>query len=759
MWLARDLPGVSTWTLAYEAPPTNWFGTAMPIQDRAKNILELLLSERHLAGCPIVFVCHSLGGLLIKQVLRAADGRQAYKDDETRKFLAAVRGIVFIATPHTGSIHATLLEKLRLIAWPSASTLDLVKNNANLRDLNVWYRNWSGSISHKVFYEKRGTTAGIIVEDDSSDPGLLWVDPVAIDASHIDICKPIDAREIIYSRTRDFIANIPRPNPITEYGQFVRYELPTLPRTSSNKLIPIILRLIALGLLAFVILEGFGAIINPPSRRIPTNEQIEIALRSKTRSISQPQIDQYIRSLQDLRGDPSFDRAIEEAKRGQTELAEATMVQLYENARNDESKARLSQGRSARNIGALVATRDAGQGLNWYQKATALDPDNQYGWIGLANAALKAQNFTVARQGFERFVQMARRENREKEIAVGLIGLGEAFAGEHKWDEAQRSFQKALAVEESLTQQRPADAELQHDLAVSYERVGQVLLEQEYAIEALDLFKKSLAIRESLLQSDCRSSDMRRNLAITYERIGDALVKAGNSSDAFIEYRRSFTIRNGIANLYSGASNQDDLPVALTGEATNLSNSDFSSDLWRCLSRPSRRAASTVQNLLAKETRHDLAVSLDRLGDMYRTKGDLPDARQSYKDSYEILRKLSIDDPSNAVWRDDLRTSVGKIGTLAFRMVLARQFTDALETAEFASLARPDLTWIHSNRAHALMFLGRVGEASAIYLGHRGEKIDGQKEWESYIVSDFAKLRKENLTHPLMSEVENQFKS
>ena len=30
-WLARDIPGLAAWTLAYDAPPTNWLGTAMPI--------------------------------------------------------------------------------------------------------------------------------------------------------------------------------------------------------------------------------------------------------------------------------------------------------------------------------------------------------------------------------------------------------------------------------------------------------------------------------------------------------------------------------------------------------------------------------------------------------------------------------------------------------------------------------------------------------------------------------------------------------
>ncbi len=35
---------------SYEAPPTNWLGTAMPIQDRARNLLEH--SRQESAGAP-----------------------------------------------------------------------------------------------------------------------------------------------------------------------------------------------------------------------------------------------------------------------------------------------------------------------------------------------------------------------------------------------------------------------------------------------------------------------------------------------------------------------------------------------------------------------------------------------------------------------------------------------------------------------------------------------------------------------------------
>jgi hypothetical protein len=66
IWLAQDVPGISVYTLAYEAPASNWLGTSMPLQDRAVNVSEILLSKAGLKTGPIVFICHSLGGLIVK---------------------------------------------------------------------------------------------------------------------------------------------------------------------------------------------------------------------------------------------------------------------------------------------------------------------------------------------------------------------------------------------------------------------------------------------------------------------------------------------------------------------------------------------------------------------------------------------------------------------------------------------------------------------------------------------------------------------
>ena len=98
-WIAQDVPGTAVWSLGYEVSSSAWKGTDMPLADRATNALATL-EAAGLGGAPIVFVCHSLGGLLVKQMLRHASdyGVPGWSD-----IARATRGIVFLSTPHSGS--------------------------------------------------------------------------------------------------------------------------------------------------------------------------------------------------------------------------------------------------------------------------------------------------------------------------------------------------------------------------------------------------------------------------------------------------------------------------------------------------------------------------------------------------------------------------------------------------------------------------------------------------------------------------------
>lgn len=205
-WLDEDIHDLAVWTVAYDAAVSRWRGAAMHLADRAVNVLERILLEPQLQSGEIDLVGHSLGGLVIKQLLRAAESL-AYQRANVAGFLTRVRRVAFLATPHSGSGLASLGDRLRIFVRPSAATACLVRNDPFLRELTYWYREWSvkHSIHHLILMENQPIRiAGFIVKPDSSDPGLL-TRPISIDADHFSICKPQNRDSEIYLLVHNFI--------------------------------------------------------------------------------------------------------------------------------------------------------------------------------------------------------------------------------------------------------------------------------------------------------------------------------------------------------------------------------------------------------------------------------------------------------------------------------------------------------------------------------------------------------------------------
>ena len=101
LWLRDDLPKYipASRIFAYEYDSTVIFGEdRSTFVDKADALLEAIRVKRKNAGSrPILFLGHSLGGLLIKQALSNAQFNTIY--EEIRK---ATKGIAFFATPHNG---------------------------------------------------------------------------------------------------------------------------------------------------------------------------------------------------------------------------------------------------------------------------------------------------------------------------------------------------------------------------------------------------------------------------------------------------------------------------------------------------------------------------------------------------------------------------------------------------------------------------------------------------------------------------------
>lgn len=92
------------WTVGYSAGLTEFGSPGMLIAKRALN----LVSQFGLMGIgerPVIFICHSMGGLIIKELVVSG----ALPSDQKHSALVKnIRGILFCGTPHRGSALATL---------------------------------------------------------------------------------------------------------------------------------------------------------------------------------------------------------------------------------------------------------------------------------------------------------------------------------------------------------------------------------------------------------------------------------------------------------------------------------------------------------------------------------------------------------------------------------------------------------------------------------------------------------------------------
>ena len=105
----------------------------------------------------IVFVGHSMGGLVIKRAYIIAKQKKEFQSLAER-----IKTIIFLATPHRGSDLAPLLEKiLRVTIGTKPYVGDLRRDSLATQSINEEFPHFSQEIQLYSFYETLSTNYGI----------------------------------------------------------------------------------------------------------------------------------------------------------------------------------------------------------------------------------------------------------------------------------------------------------------------------------------------------------------------------------------------------------------------------------------------------------------------------------------------------------------------------------------------------------------------------------------------------------------------
>ena len=204
-WLSNHFPRIRVLSVNH---PSNKFaeffaGGGLSLTNRSRATLDLLVAH-NVGTRPVIFIAHSLGGLITKALLRRAKDQGGANNDH---LLANVAGIVFLATPHDGSGLASLFD---LIPIPHSKIVDDLKEGSDhLLDLKEWYSSHAAeqNIPTKAFCEGKRTRGKFVVSQTSAAPGTSDGSPVPTDASHAEICKFAFPDNAIYRSIESFIAN------------------------------------------------------------------------------------------------------------------------------------------------------------------------------------------------------------------------------------------------------------------------------------------------------------------------------------------------------------------------------------------------------------------------------------------------------------------------------------------------------------------------------------------------------------------------
>ncbi|UKZ51025.1 hypothetical protein TrVGV298_004780 [Trichoderma virens] len=161
------------------------------------------LEDLRLGHKPIIFLAHSMGGLIVKEAYM-----QGKDDPEYAAIIKAISSIIFLSTPHRGTNLAETLNRIlrvSLVAKPMQFISELTSGSQTLQKLNESFRHVAEKLQIISFYETRPTpiiksaTSIMVLEKESSVLGYPGEISKPLDADHNGVCKydgPDDPRYI-----------------------------------------------------------------------------------------------------------------------------------------------------------------------------------------------------------------------------------------------------------------------------------------------------------------------------------------------------------------------------------------------------------------------------------------------------------------------------------------------------------------------------------------------------------------------------------
>lgn len=215
-WLPKDVSNLRILGVNYWSSLSEWLERCpMQSADIATRATELVpaLIDAGVGGkaTPVVWLAHSMGGLIVKQVLVEA----SQSDQQPLKKVAEnTKAVLFFSTPHKGSAVAAMPRPAAAVLWPSNDVRQLQENSPVLLDLHKSFITFADAYGWETisFVETMPTLVTAFkvpihfVESFSADLGRGEFYQLPLD--HLSICKPATRQSILYTTVLNVLQRV-----------------------------------------------------------------------------------------------------------------------------------------------------------------------------------------------------------------------------------------------------------------------------------------------------------------------------------------------------------------------------------------------------------------------------------------------------------------------------------------------------------------------------------------------------------------------
>jgi serine/threonine protein kinase len=306
----------------------------------------------------------------------------------------------------------------------------------------------------------------------------------------------------------------------------------------------------------------------------------------------------------------------------------------------------------------------------------------------------------------------------------------EWLADEPQKDPLQREFlEKALTFYQKLAQEDDTDPDTRRQVALAWFRVGQLRRTLNQHDEAADAYRRAIALQQRLRDEFPAEPRYRQDLANSFNWLGELLRESGRPpEEAEQNYRTALELQEQLAGDHP---DKPGFRRELARSHSNLGLVEMDTERPAEARRDYDRAVDLLEAVVQEvptndDFRHELARTRTNRGVLHRQNDRLTEAEADYRRAIDLLEELRGTGRVRTVYKYNLAIAHQDLGNLLWRR---RQSDKALAELDRAREILTRLVEDFPARPLYQKKLGRTYNSRGSVLATSGQMTSAEESW------------------------------